>query len=557
MDGNRFDDLTRGLASGITRRSVLKRSLAAVAAITGIGQVADSSAARRPTPTPKPPSCPGRQVWRNGACVCPSGEQCGAECCDSGTVCCDNACCAGTCYGEERCCPAGQLVCDGVCLDPGLCCVDSDCGPGYACQGNQCICVPTTSCASQGIECGPATDDCGNPLSCGECTSPQTCGGGGTSGVCGCTTQMTCEGRCGSVPTECGTVLECGSACGACQVCSAENTCVPAAFGADCSFGCTGAQCVEGQCYEEYTVPCPPFDADPCQTYACSPSPQGPLCLGTPANEGAACDPQTYCQTGVCTNGQCVGTPIVCPVCHTCTTTTCEPITGESCGDGFQCLDGGCYAFPGGNDIVSETLSFNICSALKCEDACCPGESGSACCSSMDDCFMEGGAGEAFRAFCCLPENKCGSQCCGAGEVCAGGTECRPGNQVCANDAFCGSVCCGGGGFGTGACCSDTQQCHNGQCVEVSAGACNGDGDCLAGSTCVGVVIADTPNGPQVVRQGFCCLPEYTTGGSGGPLCCAPGTYPTGQINSPCCQWASRNCPNCTCSTISVRGWRR
>jgi hypothetical protein len=552
MDGNRFDALTRGLASGITRRSALKRSLAAMAAVVGVGRVAESSAARRPTPTPKPVSCPGQQTWDGAACVCPDGTtQCGPACCDAGSTCCDGACCAGTCYGEELCCPTGQLVCNGICLDPGLCCVDSDCGPGYACQGNQCICVPTTTCASQGIQCGPATDDCGNPLSCGECTEPQTCGGGGTSGVCGCTSQMTCEGKCGSVTTECGAILECGDSCGTCQVCGDDNTCIQAEFNADCSSGCTAAQCIDGHCIEEYTVPCPPDGDYPCQSFACSPSLQGPLCLGSPINEGQQCDPQTPCQTGVCTNGDCVGTPIECPVCHECTTSTCEPISGTSCGDGFQCVEGGCYAFPGGNDIVSETLSYNICSALKCEDACCPGESGSACCASMDDCFLEGGAGEPFRAFCCDPQDKCGSQCCAAGETCVGGANCRPSNQVCADGAYCGSVCCGG------ICCSDTQQCHNEQCVEVSANACGYDTDCLAGSTCVNAIVVDTPNGPEVVQQGFCCLPEYTSGNSNGPLCCAPGTYPTDQPNTPCCPWISRSCANCTCSTTSVRGWKR
>jgi hypothetical protein len=362
---------------------------------------------------------------------------------------------------------------------------------------------------------------------------------------------MTCEGKCGSVTTECGAILECGDSCGTCQVCGDDNTCIQAEFNADCSSGCTAAQCIDGHCIEEYTVPCPPDGDYPCQSFACSPSPQGPLCLGSPINEGQQCDPQTPCQTGVCTNGDCVGTPIECPVCHECTTSTCEPISGTSCGDGFQCVEGGCYAFPGGNDIVSETLSYNICSALKCEDACCPGESGSACCASMDDCFLEGGAGEPFRAFCCDPQDKCGSQCCAAGETCVGGANCRPSNQVCADGAYCGSVCCGG------ICCSDTQQCHNELCVEVSANACGYDTDCLAGSTCVNAIVVDTPNGLEVVQQGFCCLPEYTAGNSRGPLCCAPGTYPTGQPNTPCCPWISRSCANCTCSTTTIRGWRR
>jgi hypothetical protein len=45
-------------------------------------------------------------------------------------------------------------------------------------------CTPTT-CAAQGKNCGSISDGCGGTLSCGTCTSPQTCGGGGTANVCG------------------------------------------------------------------------------------------------------------------------------------------------------------------------------------------------------------------------------------------------------------------------------------------------------------------------------------------------------------------------------------
>jgi hypothetical protein len=37
-----------------------------------------------------------------------------------------------------------------------------------------------------GFNCGPAGDGCGNLIpSCGTCTPPDTCGGGGKAGVCG------------------------------------------------------------------------------------------------------------------------------------------------------------------------------------------------------------------------------------------------------------------------------------------------------------------------------------------------------------------------------------
>ncbi|TMB57148.1 MAG: hypothetical protein E6J56_05250, partial [Deltaproteobacteria bacterium] len=45
-------------------------------------------------------------------------------------------------------------------------------------------CVPTT-CAAQAKNCGTIPDGCGGTLTCGVCTAPQTCGGGGVANVCG------------------------------------------------------------------------------------------------------------------------------------------------------------------------------------------------------------------------------------------------------------------------------------------------------------------------------------------------------------------------------------
>ena len=45
-------------------------------------------------------------------------------------------------------------------------------------------CTPTT-CSAQGKTCGSISNGCGGTLECGTCTSPQTCGGGGTANVCG------------------------------------------------------------------------------------------------------------------------------------------------------------------------------------------------------------------------------------------------------------------------------------------------------------------------------------------------------------------------------------
>jgi hypothetical protein len=185
VGGSQFDRLTRGLATGASRRSVLKGLL-------GLGGVAVSvdraEAARRPTPTPKPPSCPGQQHWEDGACVCPDGsDKCGPACCPTGQAeCCDNACCYGECYGEELCCPTGSTVCDGVCLDSDQCCSDADCtaldDPGI-CQIGRCVggvCLEGYTCFGQEAPrcCGDNT--CADMSVDGNCCHDGEC----PSGIC-------------------------------------------------------------------------------------------------------------------------------------------------------------------------------------------------------------------------------------------------------------------------------------------------------------------------------------------------------------------------------------
>ncbi|MEW5743509.1 MAG: lamin tail domain-containing protein, partial [Myxococcota bacterium] len=45
-------------------------------------------------------------------------------------------------------------------------------------------CVPKT-CGELGKDCGSVSNGCGATITCGSCTSPLTCGGGGVSNVCG------------------------------------------------------------------------------------------------------------------------------------------------------------------------------------------------------------------------------------------------------------------------------------------------------------------------------------------------------------------------------------
>jgi prepilin-type N-terminal cleavage/methylation domain-containing protein len=98
------------------------------------------------------------------------------------------------------------------------------------------------------------------------CTSPQTCGGGGTPNVCGCTPTRTCssmDAECGSILDDCGNTVSCGSCMGHYMCftfsCPVSGMCggfcaLPGHNGppADCrvDYDCSGLNetCVSGHC---------------------------------------------------------------------------------------------------------------------------------------------------------------------------------------------------------------------------------------------------------------------------------------------------------------------
>ncbi len=224
MDDRRFDSLARSLANGASRRSVLKGMLGFGSAAVAGGVLLDGAAeaARRPTPTPTPPKCPGNQIpSANGSCVCPgtAPNKCGPACCTAKpgdppspthTECCDNACCHGTCYGEELCCPTNprghawdpdpptHQVCRSAqgaeccpteqdCCEVDGCCDtvcwggedgnSNCCPPGAFCAGND---SPDLCCTNNFICCGAGTSGnlCRNPSVQGGCCTTDDCSSG-------------------------------------------------------------------------------------------------------------------------------------------------------------------------------------------------------------------------------------------------------------------------------------------------------------------------------------------------------------------------------------------
>jgi len=146
-------------------------------------------------------------------------------------------------------CPTGQSCGGGG--------TPSVCGTGTGMQtnpdgGTMSNCVPRT-CAQAGASCGPVADGCGNLLACGNCVSPQTCGGGGTPSVCGgmslCVPRTCAQANagCGMVGDGCGNLIDCGG-------CTLPAICGGAGVPNQCGGGTTTVPCTN-LCLSQVTCP--------------------------------------------------------------------------------------------------------------------------------------------------------------------------------------------------------------------------------------------------------------------------------------------------------------
>jgi hypothetical protein len=189
-----FDDVTKALGRGVSRREAL-RLLAGAAAGGVLGMMGLRKASAAPS------SCSVFCSQFHGAahaqclatckaCGGPSGV-CGGPftggfiCCANGGVCCVNCPGQGPC--TAHCCPAGTTQCcgDQCCTSGQNCCSFAPGTPSVCCAFDQPCCQnPTTGaatcCAAGQVCCGPA----------GCCPSGETCGFG-PSGPC-CTATGVC-----------------------------------------------------------------------------------------------------------------------------------------------------------------------------------------------------------------------------------------------------------------------------------------------------------------------------------------------------------------------------
>ena len=425
MDDRRFDQLVKAVASGASRRSVLKGmlGLGGTALVGSAALETGADAARRPTPTPAPARCPGRQVPIGGVCTCPADApfKCGPDCCTGDyddppapnhSECCDQACCFGTCYGEELCCPTnprGQLPpLAEFCFGTNQCCL----APDFCCNIDGCC---STVCWGGNFD----DDFC--------CLGDDVCPGGGTSPDICCTNNTTCCGA-GTDENTCVDLSNGG--------CCAVSDCGPVEEGA-CAWDCSDNQCESVFCGEG-TICCQGECVSSSDFQACPADPNQCCNLETDVCCGEACCARNRCNAGqqCCDQSQFV-----------CGQSCCDTGPGAlCCGGNTCCVDGKCA---GGVTCCTG-------SDVACGAECCPEER----------CGVNGGTGAP--ACCDVGFIACSSGICCRADVyqCATdgpGCECLPGTEAC--------------GLLPGGCCPD------GQCNRES-GECCVPGTSPCGSTC-------------------------------------------------------------------------
>ena len=308
---------------------------------------------------------------------CKFTPKAGGSGCNDNNVCTINDVCVnGNCTGTQISCPDDGNACTTASCNPLTGCFQvnntATCDDGNPCTVNdRCtngICAGTPKSCDDGNPC--TTDICNattgacehinNSLTCTDnnvCTLNDVC----NNGICQPgTTPLVCNDNNPCTDDTCDPILGCkftakagGSGCNDNNVCTINDVCV--------NGNCTGTQ-----------ISCPD-DGNTCTTASCN-----PLTGCFQVNNTATCDDGNPCTVNdICTNGICAGTPKSCDDGNPCTTDICNATTGacehinntNSCNDGSACTsndacsDGICVGTP----IVCNDN--NICTNDECNPA--------------------------------------------------------------------------------------------------------------------------------------------------------------------------------------------
>jgi len=471
MDHRRFDDLTRLLASGASRRAVAKGTVAGVlAGVLGW-------------------AWPGRGLAQQSV---PLGGQCSAfganaECSQAGTpaggvavICSDNGiardgafnCCrnaGGVCTADFHCCGAALCV-NGVCGGGGV----SGLPLGSSCTStSQCSqSGGSVVCADNGLLRDGSLNCCRNQG--GACTDPAQCCAAldCVGGVCG---GGSSAGGTLAIGAQCTAASQCSQAGGA-VVCAdngvatdgALNCCRNAGGACANSAGCCGGlNCVDGTCQGATSGGGLALGAACTSASQCSQAGGAVLCadngytddgaLNCCRNAGGACSDATfsadccfglYCRNGVCTDLAATGN---------------LPL-GSPCSASNQCDQSGGATVCADNGIAAD-------GALNC------------CRNAGGACFTQ--------AACCGGLTCTGGVCTGAGSTpggtTPGGTTPGTGTVALGGQCTAASQCSQAGGAVV---CADNGVATDGalNCCRNAGGACtaaNNSSSCCGGLLCV------------------------------------------------------------------------
>ncbi|HEY0707157.1 MAG TPA: hypothetical protein VGG33_10180, partial [Polyangia bacterium] len=479
--------------------------------------------------------------------ACPSGDTCGgggiANVCGRPGNTCQPITCAQT--NGQYCGKIGDGC--GKTIDCGACPAGEICGAG----GVSGVCAkPVGSCQqlacvqAGGQYCGVVGDGCGKSIDCGACPAGQTCGGGGTPGVCGTATACTplsctqATGKyCGKVGDGCGKTVDCGG-CAAGQTCGGGG--VAGVCGAPPPAGCTPQTC-QASATAQYcgTI------GDGCGgSLTCAACPAGQTCGGGGITGLCGSPPPAGCVPLGCSNGA---------------VQYCGGTIGDGCGSGISCTS----TCPAGQSCGGGGVA-NVCGApppagcvalTSCTNngaQFCGGVIGNGCGGSLD-CSAACPAGQTcggggVAGVCgapapagCVALTSCtnnGVQFCGGavGNNCGGSLDCSaacPAGQTCGGGGVAG-VC----GAPPPAGCVALTSCTNSGvqfCGGTIGNGCGGSldcsGACPAGQSCGGGGVAGVCGAPPPAG----CVPAVCRPSTGGQYCGTIGDGCGGTLNCGAC----------------------
>lgn len=256
MDGSAFDTLTKTLMTAGSRRRALGGVVLGVLGFLSSGS--DETEAKKK-------SCPPCKKRKKGKCKANVPE--GTGCTDTsgrGGTCQGGSCVATVVPPPPESCPSGQKPCQGRCIGLLICCDDTDCPGGKTCQNGSCGCPAGTKLCPDQV-CRPCcvNEDCWpNRANQGDGKVCQ-------NGTCICTVAGTRQcpnlnGRCGSCcePSECSG----GKVCTnqglprpfACE-CDRFNTNANVDCGGKCIPASCGSQACGANCTNNPNVCCAPL----------------------------------------------------------------------------------------------------------------------------------------------------------------------------------------------------------------------------------------------------------------------------------------------------------